>query len=249
MFFFGFGFSLIVQVLLVVHVFKTGRDRFWIYVLVFLPLAGPVAYLLIEVLPDLLRSRAADATGRAIVRAVNPKGQLRALEAQLAACPTVANKSALAAALLDAGEADRAVELLEAARSGIYRDDPKLLSLLGRAYAQAGRQPDAAAAVAELRRLHPDLASADDLLRQAVALGQAGDGQAAEAAFRAALAKSGAFEIKWRFAEFLEAAGRSGEARAVHAEIAAVGATLPGHSRRREARWIALAKDALAKRP
>ena len=53
-----FVITLIVQVLLVIHVIKTGRNTIWIWVLMLLPYGvGALAYLAVEVIPELLRSR------------------------------------------------------------------------------------------------------------------------------------------------------------------------------------------------
>jgi len=42
----------LVQIALVVHVLKTGRNRYWIMMLLFMPLIGGIAYLVIELLPE-----------------------------------------------------------------------------------------------------------------------------------------------------------------------------------------------------
>ena len=41
--------SIAIQALLVVHCIKTGRNQIWIWVLILLPVAGPVAYVAVEV--------------------------------------------------------------------------------------------------------------------------------------------------------------------------------------------------------
>ena len=43
-----FIFSIVLQVLLIVHCIKTGRNTIWIWVLVFLSYAGILAYLAVE---------------------------------------------------------------------------------------------------------------------------------------------------------------------------------------------------------
>ncbi len=41
------------------HAIKTGRINYWLLILIFLPGLGSIAYLLIEVLPEMRNSRAA----------------------------------------------------------------------------------------------------------------------------------------------------------------------------------------------
>ena len=46
--------SIVVQILLIVHVLRTGRPFFWIFVLIFLPGIGALIYVAVEILPELL---------------------------------------------------------------------------------------------------------------------------------------------------------------------------------------------------
>jgi hypothetical protein len=45
-----------VQVLLIFHGIKTGSERYWIFILVFIPLGGSLDYFFVEILPPLLAS-------------------------------------------------------------------------------------------------------------------------------------------------------------------------------------------------
>src|SRR5207237_528219 len=58
--------SLLVQAAFIVHVIKTGRNQLWIWVLIIpgLALAGILAYLVVEILPALFRSPAAQRDAR-----------------------------------------------------------------------------------------------------------------------------------------------------------------------------------------
>ena len=50
---FFFILSIVLQALLIVHCIKTGRNTIWIWVIALLSYAGIVAYVAVEVLPDL----------------------------------------------------------------------------------------------------------------------------------------------------------------------------------------------------
>ena len=41
-----------IQLALIIHVLKTGRSKYWILMLIFMPLIGGLAYLVIELLPE-----------------------------------------------------------------------------------------------------------------------------------------------------------------------------------------------------
>ncbi len=72
--------SIIIQVLLVVHCIKTGRNTIWIWVIVLLPIAGPIAYIAVELLPELFGSRTAKRTARNVKKALDPQADLRRYE-------------------------------------------------------------------------------------------------------------------------------------------------------------------------
>ena len=59
-----FILSILIQVILIIHVIKTGRNTIWIWVLALLSYAGIIAYVAAELLPDLLGSRSARRAGR-----------------------------------------------------------------------------------------------------------------------------------------------------------------------------------------
>ncbi|MEJ0008406.1 MAG: hypothetical protein WDM77_19110 [Steroidobacteraceae bacterium] len=61
---------IILEVLLVIHVLKTGRNTLWIWLIIFLPMAGGIAYVIVELIPELSRSR--DAPGDATQRKTGP---------------------------------------------------------------------------------------------------------------------------------------------------------------------------------
>lgn len=54
-----FILSVIIQVLLIVHIVKTGRNTTWIWIVVLLPAAGAIAYFIVEILPELMGGRSA----------------------------------------------------------------------------------------------------------------------------------------------------------------------------------------------
>src|SRR5438874_10426289 len=72
--------SILVQVALIIHVVKTGRNQIWIWVLALLSLPGAIAYIAVEILPELLRSRPAQRTARGLRQAMDPGRELRSEE-------------------------------------------------------------------------------------------------------------------------------------------------------------------------
>ena len=81
---------------LAVHAAKTGRFSPWGWIIIMLPPLGGVAYLLVEVLPELLGSPRGQRTQRAIAQRVNPEKTYRVLRDRLIDADTVANRARLA---------------------------------------------------------------------------------------------------------------------------------------------------------
>src|SRR5690348_9878601 len=126
----------VLQILCVVHAFRSGRDRTWIYILLFLPGVGMLAYALVEILPDAFRSRTGQGLARQAVRQFDPGRELRQRYAALEEADTVENRRLLAEELIAAGRNADAVELYRGILTGIHAEDPGML--LGMAKAAFG---------------------------------------------------------------------------------------------------------------
>ena len=72
-----FVLSLILQALLIIHCIKTGRNTIWIWVLALLSFVGVIAYVVVELLPELLGSRTARRSVLNMNKALDPQGDLR----------------------------------------------------------------------------------------------------------------------------------------------------------------------------
>ncbi len=102
--------SIIIQVLLVVHCIKTGRQFLWIWVIVLLPIAGPIAYIAVEMLPELFGSRAAKRTARGMKKVLDPHADLRRYESEARMGGNVASTQRYAEELVRQGRHDEAIE-------------------------------------------------------------------------------------------------------------------------------------------
>jgi hypothetical protein len=54
-----YGLILLAQIACLIHAGRTGRPYFWLMIILFVPGLGILAYLAVEVIPGLLRGRAA----------------------------------------------------------------------------------------------------------------------------------------------------------------------------------------------
>ena len=92
--------SFVVQLALIVHVLKTGRNTVWVFILLFAPVVGGLAYLIVELLPELTRSRTGRRMRSSVVKAVNPDRDLKTAERNLAVAGTAQNAMRLAEELM-----------------------------------------------------------------------------------------------------------------------------------------------------
>ncbi len=119
--------SLIVQVFFAVHAIRTGRDRYWLFILMFFPGIGCLIYFFSEYLPDLRQGAGLKNAQNGIVKIINPGKHIRDLEEQLEQTPSINNKKALAAAYTEKGLFDKAIALYEECLHGAYKNDPYIM--------------------------------------------------------------------------------------------------------------------------
>ena len=232
----------VVSVILIVHAAKTGRFWPWGFIILFLPLAGAIAYVLVELVPQWLGSSAARRAGGRFAGAVDPTRRYRRLQGELDLVDTIANRAALAEECLALGKFDEALAHYDAILAKPQGDEPAFM--LGKARAEYGLGNAAAAlsSLTEIERRWPDYRSVDARLLLAMALEQAGRAEEALAAYADVAATYPGVEPRVRQAQLLQRLGREAEARAVAEEVARSLGRAPAHVRRRQAEWLAAAR-------
>ena len=241
------GLSLILSIALAVHVVRTGRELFWLWIiLIFQPLGGLVYFIAI-VLPELTRGQAARGLERSARAALDPMREYREARQACEDTPTVRNQSRLAQAASALGRHDEAERLYAEAAQGIHAEDPALL--LGRATAllELGRPGDAL----QVLELIPGGETVNPLVPAAVlALARAHEGLGhtaeADAAYAEAVLRMAGFEAFGRYAAFMARNGRQDEARAAIADMDKRLTKLAPQFRKEGRRWRDLAAKALA---
>jgi hypothetical protein len=236
----------IIQALLIVHVIKTGRNQLWIWVLLLAPFGvGALAYIAVEIVPELFRSRAARRTARGLRKAIDPGADLRRYESEMRVAGNVASRQRYAQELVRHGRFDDAISQYREALTGLYEHDPNLM--LGLAQAQFGRG-DAGAARAtldELIRLNPDFRSPDGHLLYARALEAEGNVQKALEEYQVLATSYPGAEAAVRYAQLLQAQGQRAEAQKVARELLEQARIAPGHYRRAQRSWLQAAERLL----
>jgi hypothetical protein len=236
---------IIVQVALIIHVVKTGRNQLWIWVLALLSLPGAIAYIAVEILPELFRSRTAQRTARGLRKAMDPGRDLRRYESEARVASNVASRQRYAEELVRHQRYDEAIGEYREALTGLYEHDPNLM--LGLAQAQFGKG-DASAARATLDELiqrNPDFRSPAGHLLYARALEAEGNVPKALEEYAVLAPSYPGAEASVRYAQLLQAQGRRAEAQKVARELLEQARIAPGHYRRAQRPWLDVAQRLL----
>jgi hypothetical protein len=235
-----FLISLLIQVALIIHVIKTGRNTIWIWVLAlpYIALPGAVAYIAIELLPELFRSRTAQRTARGLKRAMDPTADLRRFENEARVTGNVASRQRYAEELARAGRYEDAISQFHEALSGLYEHDPNLMLGLARAQFEKGDATAARTTLDDLIRFNPDFKSPEGHLLYARSLEVEGNIAKAIEEYRVLATSYPGAEAAVRYAQLLKSQGRSDEAQKVARDLLEQAKIAPAHYRRAQKSWL-----------
>jgi hypothetical protein len=127
------------QIACAVHCVRGGRNQLWLMIIIFLPVAGSLAYTFFEILPGLAGRREVRTLKRAAVRVIDPARDVRLAREALETADTGANRIALADALGAQGKWDEAIPHFEQADAKAPGIDRVVRLKLARACFEAGR--------------------------------------------------------------------------------------------------------------
>jgi len=224
---------------------KTGRCSPWCYIILMIPVAGALAYLVVELVPEWLGTYQGRKARARIGRALNPEKTYRALKYELEVAETIANRKALAEECMALERFDEAKSQYDAILTMPLGDEPG--HMLGRARAEfgLGRFADARATLDELRRHWPDWQSVDGHLIYARTLEEDGRLEEAIEEYQALSAYYAGAEPRVRHGLALRKLGCEAEARAVLADVIRQMSRAPKFARKAQAQWISMAEAAL----
>ena len=239
--FFFFPWSLILQVLAVVHYIRRRPDWYWLYIIIFLGPLGAVLYLIFVALPDLK-------TSSPIFHGVSRNKRIGELEFAVLDNPSAENYEELGDLYMQQGNLQMAHSAFDKAIAAPY----STLDSYYRRAVCAIQLGDTSAAIPGLERVvakEPDydFHRAAGLLARAYAL--TGQKEKAEALFRKATDVSTLSETYLYYAEFLASQGRNSEARQWAQRILAKERAMPDYLRRRERKWFQGANELLKRLP
>jgi hypothetical protein len=228
----------LVQLGLIVHVLKTGRPYYWIFILFMAPALGGLAYVFVELAPEM--------RGSGGTFSWKPRAwRIRDLRAELEETDTVKLRLALAAELLAARQPAEARQAAEECLTGVWRDDPHTLAAVARYRLEAGKIKESLEAIERINVARDKMLAADVALLRGRALVAAGRHTEAQAALRTIADTFIGEEPRYFLAVSLQQSRHLDEAREIWQDIRKRFRRAGRNWRRAEKRWFKLAGEKL----
>ena len=209
---------LLMAVGVIAHAHKTGRPDYWRYV-AFIPVIGPLAYVLFEILPELANTRRGRQVAKDLKTVINPDGDWRHLNQKVQEQDTVEAKCRYAEECERKGMWGDAVGIYLKAAQGVYADDPEVLRGLARAELGSGDAKAAEETLSRLRTAHPEYQNQDAHLTFARALEAQERTKEAVEEYRALAGYFVGLEARARYALLLQKTGDPAGARQLFDEV------------------------------
>jgi hypothetical protein len=235
-----YPYGVLLQALAIVHFVRRRPDTYWLWIILVFGGFGALAYILVEVIPDVRLLRG---TFQVFPR----RKRIKALEAAIIDNPSIGNYEELGDLYLDDKQYARARECFDkviARSDGIDPFYRRALAELALNDYQA-----AAADLAQVVARDPkyDYQRAAGL--HAHALARTGERENAAALFAEVTKTSTLSETQYHYASLLADEGRAPEAREWAERILRKKATMPDYIRRRERPWFRSARALLKRLP
>jgi hypothetical protein len=237
---------ILLDITLVYHASRTGRLQPWAFIILMIPVMGAIAYIVVELAPEMLNGPGARQTRLRVANKLDPEKRYRALSDQLAATDTIANRVALAEECLNVGRYDEAERHYDRILKLPMGEEPAYA--FGKARAEFGRNrpADALATLDDLQTRWPEFRSADAHLLYARALAEVGRPFEALEEFHAVVAYFPGAEARVRYGLLLKLMGRTAEAKVVFTELLLQMKRAPNYLREAQAEWLAIAEKQLS---
>lgn len=234
----GLGvFDLLFAILMCVHAVRTGRELYWIFIILVIPGIGPLIYLLTQVLPDVMGGSTARRISKTARETLDPTRAYRAAKEACDDSPTVGNRMRLAAAAFDLQRYEEAEDLYREAAQGIHEDDTALLMGRAQSLVELGRWEEALEVLNRLGELGDKGRTPQAALAMARAYHALGRLRDADTAFSWAAEHMPGLEASARYAAFLADTGRQDEAREMLNDLDKRVAKASSHFKREARHW------------
>ncbi len=202
-----------------VHVVRSGREMYWLWIFVIAPMLGPAFYFFAVLLPELLGGRTARGVGHAARQALDPERDYRRALQALDDTPTIGNRMKLAQAAAALGRWSDSEAQWAQCVEGHWAEDPVILMGHANALLELSRFQDALARLEQMKALGREGETPAVALAFARAYEGLGRNDEADDAFRFAADRVPGLESGGRYVAFMAKAGRRADAEIGMAEL------------------------------
>ncbi|WP_109077628.1 hypothetical protein [Aggregatibacter kilianii] len=238
------GLSFLIAIYFAIHAVRTGQDRYWLFIMFSFPFLGSAVYFFAIFLPSFRSGYSGQILESKLRRALDPGRELREAEQNFEQSETVANRLALAKALVDN---NRVAEALPHYQTVLQMDLYKTMPDILLAYAYALYLADDAASAKQqldyLRVENPDYQSNEGHLLYAKILTKLDDRVGAMREFNALVAYYPTLEAHISYVEILLQWNEKEKAKQLLDVAELHIKRQPPHVKRLNAEWIKRAKQ------
>ena len=208
------------SVLCGIHVIRTGREMFWLWLFIIGPLIAPAFYFFAVLVPEMMGGRAARNVGKAARQALDPERDYRSALRALEDTPTIGNRMKVAQAAAKLGRWSDAEAQWAQCAEGHWAEDHAILMDHANALLELGRWQEALARLEQVKALGDREANAPaTALAFARAYEGLGRNEEADDAYRFAADRVPGLESGARYVAFMAKTGRREDAEIGLAEI------------------------------
>lgn len=230
------------QIIAAVHVLRTGRSWYWLWIIFVFPVVGVAVYFFAEMAPS-FQSGGFQGVLESLLNAILPGRQLKRLQEAVEDADTVQNRKALAEYYLSQGETTQAVELYRSCLTGVFKDDPHVNLGYACCLVEAGKTEEALKILAGLRQRNAVYETSRRDLYYARALEAQGRDQEALQAYGELLQKYGSeVEGACRLGLLYEKAGQKEKALPLYKDLVKKSQRFSAHYRKEQIAWIRMAR-------
>jgi hypothetical protein len=233
-FFYEYYYVVIVlQAICVFHCVRKGKQQNWIWLIVFLPVIGCIAYVFTEI----IKQRHVSTVQSGVVSVINPGGRISDLEKRFKFSNTFTNRVALADAHLENKNYQQAIELYEPGLTGMHDDNEHVIKNLISAYHHLERFDDIVK-IAPKAKKSVDFSKSRANLLYALALEHTGNISDSEREYQGMNHRYSNFEARYFYGDFLLRNERTTEALEIFQEVVNEGSQMNRREKGEGRIWI-----------
>ncbi|SDD85213.1 hypothetical protein SAMN04488071_1480 [Kordiimonas lacus] len=236
--------TVLAQLICAYHVVKTGRDKYWIWLIIIAPGIGCAIYLITQVLPDAGNTRTAGTLKKGAVKILDPQRELREAHHAFDMVESTENRLRLADALMAMEKWDEAAPHVDTCLMGAHKHDPHILIRQAKIRFEQGHPDETVAILDLLQEKNPGFNSQDGHLLYSRGLAESGQVEAALGSYENLIGYATGEEARVRYGLLLKASGQPDAASQIFDEVAARLRRGTSYYRKSQKKWAAIAERA-----